>query len=241
MMPTLSYIVPLYFNQKSNQILVRVLQKYATYHQSTLDQIHFILVDDCSPIKIEIPNIPNLNITLLRVTTDIRWNQGGARNLGVKYASTTKLLMTDLDHVFPERTLNYLINRKYNYSDLFRFRRFSGWKKIASGCNIFYLNKNLFDSNKGYDEIFCGYYGYEDTHFFEVLEREGVSVKKLPYWYPVFDLALDRETEYHSLVRDTTRNLKLLEDKREGKEEWHTGLSINFEWEIVHSQKAVIK
>jgi len=231
--PVLSYIVPLFFDQKNDNTLNRVLQHYSKYDQTLLDQIHFILVDDCSPIKIKLPEALNMNITLLRITSDIRWNQGGARNLGVNYAQTEKMLMTDIDHIFPERTLKYLINRKFVYKDLFRFRRFSGLKKIASGCNLFYINKTLFTNFNGYDEIFCGNYGFEDTHFFESLEKASIPVVKLPYWLPVFDLAIDRQTEYHTLVRDTQQNMDLLDQKRAGTTNWHTGLSLNFKWEIV--------
>lgn len=233
--PSLSYVVPLFFDQKTNDTLLRVLNHYSRYSKSLLDKIHFILVDDCSPLEIKLPEIPNLHITLLRITSDIRWNQGGARNLGVNYASTSKLLLTDIDHIFPERTLKYLLRRPFRYGDLFRFRRFSGWKKIDSGCNIFYINKQLFNDFGGYDEIFCGHYGYEDTHFFETLERNGYPVKKLPYWFPVFDLAIDRQTAYHSLVRDTDRNLALLEQKRAGAVPWHTGLSLNYEWKVAQT------
>lgn len=236
--PVLSYIVPLFFDQKNNNTLIRVLQHYATYKQDLLDQLHFILVDDCSPIEITLPDVPNLNVSLLRITTDIRWNQGGARNLGVSYAQTTKLLLTDIDHIFPERTLNHLIRRKFHYTDLIRFRRFSGWKKIASGCNLFYINKPLFTDFNGYDEVFCGHYGYEDTHFFETLEKSSIPVKKLPYWFPVYDLEIDRQTEYHTLVRDTQRNLDLLNQKRTGATEWHTKLSLNFEWDVVEERVA---
>lgn len=234
--PLLSYIVPLFFDQDNDRTLSRVLSQYSKYSQKILDKIHFILVDDCSPIEIKIPRITNMNISLLRVTSDIMWNQGGARNLGVNYAKTSKLLITDIDHVFPERTLVHLINRKYNYNDLIRFRRFSGLKKISTGYNIFYLNKLLFEDFQGYDEIFCGYYGYEDVHFIESLAKASIHVKKLFYWFPVYDLAIDRKTEYHSLVRDLKRNYDLLEQKQRGKATWHTKLALNFEWEVVEER-----
>jgi predicted glycosyltransferase involved in capsule biosynthesis len=234
--PVLSYIVPLFFDQKSDNTLNRVLKQYSKYSQKVLAKIHFILVDDCSPIKITIPEITGMNISLLRITSDIMWNQGGARNLGVDYAKTSKLLLTDVDHVFPERTLVHLINCEYNYKDLFRFRRFSGLKKISTGYNIFYLNKQLFEDYNGYDEEFCGYYGYEDVHFIESLAKASIYVKKLPYWFPVYDLAIDRKTEYHSLVRDLKRNSDLLELKQRGKAIWHTKLALNFEWEVVEER-----
>ena len=71
-MPVLSYIVPLFFNQKSCGVLNSVLKHYSKYDQVLLDKIHFILVDDCSPVRIEVPEIPNMNISLLRITSDIR-------------------------------------------------------------------------------------------------------------------------------------------------------------------------
>jgi len=231
--PVLSYIVPLFFDQKNDNTLNKVLTQYSKYSQKVLDKIHFIFVDDHSPVKINIPDIKNMNISLLRIKTDIMWNQGGARNLGVSYAKTTKLLLTDVDHIFPERTLRKLINRKFDKNDLIRFRRFSGLKKIAAGYNIFYLNKPLFEEFNGYDEVFCGHYGYEDVHFIESLEKASIRVKKLSYLYPVFDLAVDRKTEYHSLVRDLDRNWALLQQKNSNEVIWHTKLSLNFEWEVI--------
>jgi predicted glycosyltransferase involved in capsule biosynthesis len=230
--PVLSYIVPLYFDQENDRTLIRVLTHYSKYDQKLLDQIHFILVDDCSPIKIKLPPISNLNISILRITSDIPWNQGGARNLGVDYAKTTKMILTDIDHIFPERTLNHLIKRPYKYAELIKFRRFRGWKKIDSGYNIFYINKPLFTDFHGYDEIFCGRYGHEDTHFFESIEKAAIPVIKLSNWFSVTDLVIDRQKEYHTLVRDTRQNLNLLNQKRSAALDWHTGLSLNFEWEV---------
>ena len=228
----LSYIVPLFFNQKNNNTLVRMLSKYSKYNQKLLNKIHFILIDDCSPAKIELPEISNMNVSLLRITSDIMWNQGGARNLGAYYAMASKLVMTDVDHVFPERTLAHFIKRKCNYNDIFRFRKFNGLKKAPTGYNIFLLNKQLFKDFNGYDETFCGHYGYEDVHLFDSFAKSGIEIKKIPYWYPANDLIIDRKTEYHSLIRDTKRNLELLQNKRKGLEIWHSKLSLNFEWEI---------
>ncbi len=105
----LTYITHFYCNQQDISEVVSLLREYETMPASVLDYVQFVIVDDCSPLEYEIPEF-NLNLTWLRITTDIPWNQGGSRNLGVTYAASDKILMTDLDHVLPVSTFTYLIN-----------------------------------------------------------------------------------------------------------------------------------
>jgi len=62
-----------------------------------LDVIEFIIIDDGSPLHYEIPEF-NLNLRWIKINENIKWNQAGARNLGVLSAKSDKF--TDLDHVF---------------------------------------------------------------------------------------------------------------------------------------------
>jgi glycosyltransferase involved in cell wall biosynthesis len=56
----------------------------------------FILVDDFSDTEYKLP--PNdLNIRLFRVTDDIPWNQGGARNLATIHATGSVAMFIDID------------------------------------------------------------------------------------------------------------------------------------------------
>lgn len=78
----LTYVTHFYCNQKNINSITDLLKKYETYSRNLIEKIEFIIVDDCSPLEYEIPDL-NLNYRWLKITTDIQWNQGGARNLGV--------------------------------------------------------------------------------------------------------------------------------------------------------------
>ena len=88
----LSYVVPVYFNTGNTSALADLLRTYAGYDSALLDRLQFIIVDDCSPTPPEIPADIDLNILLLRINEDIAWNQPGARNLGITYARSDKML-----------------------------------------------------------------------------------------------------------------------------------------------------
>ncbi len=163
----LSYIVPVFFNQGNSELLNDLLKTYSTYSNKILERIQFVLVDDCSPTHIRIPDNINLNLLLLRVTDDIRWNQGGARNLGVMLAKTAKIVLTDVDHFFPEELFTKMLSAK-TPSKIYKFKRTDNkGEKAASACNIYFSSKSVFFKSLGYDEEFCGNYGFEDTLFFE--------------------------------------------------------------------------
>lgn len=98
----LTYVTHFYCNQKKIDAVTELLKQYEQYPSELLDRIEFVIIDDCSPIEYEIPDI-NLNFRWLRITTDIQWNQGGARNLGVTFAKSDKILLSDLDHAFPRQ------------------------------------------------------------------------------------------------------------------------------------------
>jgi len=99
----LSYVTHFYSNQKRPDWVFDLLAKYQSYDASLLDRVHFVIVDDGSPVGYEIPKF-NLNITWLKIDADIPWNQAGARNLGMIYARSDKVFLTDIDIEMPEQT-----------------------------------------------------------------------------------------------------------------------------------------
>ncbi|MFT4645424.1 MAG: hypothetical protein ACI8ZX_001840, partial [Planctomycetota bacterium] len=98
----LTYVVTVYQDNEKVNDLEKLINVYSQYSEAVLSKVHFIFVNDCSPVPINIENT-KINYTLVKVIDDIMWNQGGARNLGVHLAKTPKLILTDLDHTFPER------------------------------------------------------------------------------------------------------------------------------------------
>lgn len=235
----LNYIMPVFFNQRDTNVLTDLLQRYSEMDPDILKRIQFIIVDDCSPIKVEIPEHIHINYQLLRITTDIRWNQGGARNLGVVKAISPKIILTDSDHYFPPKLLSQILDSKIPQNKLYKFKRTDiNGNKQQSPCNIFYTSKSVFFSVLGYDEEFCGNYGYEDVMFRHFQHAMGNKLKYFTRLKKIVSTHIDRENSYHSLVRETKVNLGLMEKKLpllKGKQPFkaHSRLFLNFEYETI--------
>src|SRR5690606_35034604 len=128
-----------------------LLEKYAEYPSGILDRIHFVIVDDGSPIPYDIPDV-DLNLTWLKITEDIPWNNPGARNLGVTYAKSDKIVLTDIDHEFPIETLQHMLERGECGRFFFKFRRlYQGAFLKHSHPNIFLMSRGRFMRLWGYD------------------------------------------------------------------------------------------
>jgi len=77
-----------------------------------MKKLHFILIDDCSDSKADLKiNFP-INLTLLRITDNIPWNQPGAKNLGFKFAKIDWIFTSDIDHVLQPEMCGKLIELK---------------------------------------------------------------------------------------------------------------------------------
>lgn len=233
----LSYVVPVYITNPDTNILHLFLEHYAKFSTGTLDKIQFIFVDDCSPLQVTIPEKYKFNYILARIKNDITWNQGGARNLGVHLAKTSKLILTDLDHVFPEKLIKDMIDSKEPHC-LYQFRREAGGVKTGSHPNTFFCTKGTYFKVLGVDEEFCGNYGYEDVYFTEMQKAAGTKIKKYSRIRIIKNEHKDTTNELHHLKRDSDVNKELLDKKlqfiRHGKPfAGHSRLFLNFEWEIL--------
>ncbi|MEZ3501371.1 glycosyltransferase family A protein [Pantoea sp. KPR_PJ] len=231
----LTLITHFYCNQMTIESVTSLLRQYETYPDKILDRTEFIIVDDCSPLKYDLPEL-NLNFRWLRITTDIPWNQGGARNLGVTFAKSDKIVMSDLDHAFPADTLKYLVNHPNPGRNFYKL-----WRKKPDGsiykghANLFFMSRARFLRFYGYDEEFSGHYGAEDYRFVKYQKYQGSRQGYLPKTVYCYERSLDREQSYHSLTRDLSANTPVdLRKKNEcslfGKEAGHSRLFLNFEW-----------
>ncbi len=213
----LSYVTTVYFNQKTSTTLLQLLQQYASYPPEVLDRLQFVLVDDGSPVTIEIPPTVNLNILLLRVPVDIPWNHAAARNIGVVYARSDRVLVTDVDHEFPLDTLRAMMRLKDLRRTTYMLRRVkvdgTPWKPHS---NTFVVSRGRYLELFGYDEEFCGHYGLEDTMFRLWQRYCGMRLRYLPRGYAKVR-QIDQEESYHTLVRDRKHNVGVFDRKRQ---EW---------------------
>lgn len=231
----LTYVTHFYCNQESIDSVTSLLKEYEAYPADILDRIEFVIVDDCSPLEYEVPDL-NLNFTWLRITTDIQWNQGGARNLGVTYAKSDKILLSDLDHAFPAETLRYLADHPEPGRNFYKMRRKKPNGEIYKGhSNLFFMSRARFMRFHGYDEEFSGHYGAEDYRFVKYQKYQGSHQKYLPKSVVCYERELDRNKSYHSLNRDLSANTPVDERKRDecslfGKEYGHSRIFLNFDW-----------
>ncbi|SFM96378.1 Glycosyl transferase family 2 [Izhakiella capsodis] len=235
----LTYITHFYCNQGNIDSVLSLLRLYESYPEDILNSTHFVIVDDCSNIHYEVPEF-KLNLTWLRIDDDIAWNQGGARNLGVTYAKSDKILITDLDHHLPPETFSYLIRHKNPDRKFYKIYRNDAetGKRIKGHSNLFFMSRARFFRHFGYDEEFCGHYGAEDYRFVKYHKYHGSVQRYLPRHIRCNIRNIDRENSYHSLQRDLSFNTpvdlkKANEISTYGAERGHSRNFLNFKWHTV--------
>lgn len=239
----LSYVVPVYFDQKDHRSVYELLERYEKYSPVLLDRIQFVIVDDGSPIPVSLPSDLDLNVLLLRIHENIKWNQPGARNLGVVYSRSDKILATDLDHWFPEKTLRHAVEMTGLGRRVYRFHRKDAMgKSISPHPNTYVMSRGRYLQYFGVDEEFCGAYGYEDGMFWRWQRYNGTVFKLLSKRYFCMVGDLDLEKSYHSLERDQSRNKRLKARKLEEWRIWgplggHSRKFLSFTWEVVEDRK----
>ena len=142
------------------------------------------------------------------------WNHAAARNLGAVYARSDKLLLTDVDHEFPEDTLQRMLDLGELRRTMYMFYRLDErGAPTRRHLNTFLLSRGRYFELFGYDEEFCGHYGLEDDLFRRWHRHHGTRLRFLREG-PVKLRALDLEGSYHSLPRDRGHNLEVFWRKR---------------------------
>ena len=225
-MRKISYVVPVYLDDTSD-VLIDLLKLYEGYSDEIKEAYEFIIVDDCSPIKIKVPDV-NLNMKVLRIHTNITWNVGGAKNLGIIHSSHRYILATDLDFIYPENLLTHLMTRDIK-DDTFYF--IGAWnerrKKVVYWPHTIFTTIDNFKKVGYYDEIYSGNYGCEDMDIARSMRRAGIKQFNIGYKSFLFieDLTKYPERGHHLLKRDSSVNRKISKMKKK-----HSGLYLNFEW-----------
>jgi hypothetical protein len=129
------------------------------------EHLTLIVVDDGSPTApalpvMEMQQMP-FKTKLFRMDVDIPWNQDACRNLGVKHAKTDWLLLTDMDHVPPEKTLRTIMTAKLKPDTFYSLERVSApdLTSYKPHPNSYIINRTIYRLAGGYDERWAGVYG----------------------------------------------------------------------------------
>lgn len=235
----LTLVFNVFFNQANYSPLLDALRHYSSYDSYILDRLQFVIVDDCSPVEISIDDL-GLNLSVYRIETDISWNQGGARNLGVTFAKSDKVVVSDIDLLFPEHTLQHLIDRNNPGKHMFKFWRLEETgRHMRPHANVFFFSRARFLKFFGYDEEFSGGYGAEDYRFVKYQKAQGTVFRKLSKKYFIENrLSIDRTQSYHSLKRSFERNTPIDNRKRNesiafGELAGHSRIFLNYQFKLI--------
>jgi hypothetical protein len=223
----LTLVYPFYNNRIC---LERQLEFWTRLPRELAERIEILMVDDGSPQPAVVPaNFPN-NLTCLRAKEDIPWNQPGARNLGLKLAEGEWAIASDIDHLLNAEGLKKILSLDKNSGTVYFFsRRREDGSARSPHPNSFLISRKMFWDVGGYDEDFCGHYGYDDSFLRLRLER---SCRILLLPEPTL-VELDCGAT-PGLSRSRRRNRRLLKKKRRllHRGKYKNGRTVRFEWEL---------
>lgn len=198
---------------------------------------HVIVVDDGSPRSPALPHVQETGVAsfeLYRTLVDCRWNWLFCRNLGVAHAKTEWMLLTDIDHVLPEKTLRHLLQDRHDPRAVYRFARVDAPRltPYKPHPNTWFLTRKMFDRIGGYDERFSGYYG-TDGEFRDRVHRAAdrvVMLRNTMIRYPRTVIADASTTTYGRKETQDRENVTRIRQERAELEHWRP-LRLTFPWE----------
>lgn len=237
-MKALTVIMPFYMNKG---MLQKQIEIFNSYPKDIKKNIEFIVVDDASPIGERAEecklNPKGFDFKLYRILTDLRWNWLQCRNLGAKEAKHDWILMTDIDHIIPEKTMTKIMTTEFDHRSFYTFPRIN-WadgSEYKPHPNSYMMTKQRYWKIGGYDETYAGHYGTDGmwrrrceevaSHVFLVgcpLAR--VDRQDIP----------DASTRPEVLDRKDNRDPKALDDIRAYKEATGIGITtLRFPWKRI--------
>ena len=172
-----------------------------------------VIVDDCSEKPLEARE----GLDIYRIENSIEWNQPGARNLGFQ-ESEGWIVCADIDHLVTRDNIDELLKMEKKKGTIYYLGR-----EDTDSWNIFLMHKDAFEKLKGYDENFCGHYGYDDIDFlWRCYANLSVKLKR-----EIKAKVFAEESSSH-LKRDGARNEERLFNK--GNKNTNNGRRIRFKW-----------
>ena len=159
----ITVIYPYYENRL---FLEEQIERWRKLPEQFRKQLTFLIVDDGSPDNpVKLQRILGLDLRFFRIDVDVRWNWLAARNIGAHEADSEWLLLTDIDHVVPEKTFEKLLFGRHDPYTIYRFSRSEHTgEKIHPHPNSWFMTKDMFWRVGGYDEALSGHYGTDGEY-----------------------------------------------------------------------------
>lgn len=218
-------------------IFSRHIAEWDKFPQEVLDQLEFIVVDDCSTEHAVEVQRPYLKVLLSR--DQMPWNYG-IKNLLAQEAKYDWVLETNIDHLLTLPCALQLLElnlERHKYYRPLRYNFNEGDDSRWSGkphIGTLLIHKDDLWSVGGYDEDFSGHYGHEDGFLKHCLAANGVEEVLLPSVVlrnysnggEISDADFIQNPQWD---RDLVRNNALFEKKKRGKPRASKPL-IRFAW-----------
>ena len=218
-MNKITLIFPYYKNPK---MLEYQLGVWKSYPPQVLSNLEIIVVDDCSPIGLRAEEVvarigkPACAFKLMRILTDVAWNECGAKNLGALSASSEWLLITDIDHIVTEKILSFVQSMKLDHKTIYSFTRIRHLSNEANNPHKETMLINIVNFFKigMFNEAYCGHYSFCVREFFE--RPAYLEAKKYQIKIPLerVDDVIIPDAKVFGLIRKEGRDDEAYEDIR---------------------------
>jgi len=185
------------------------------------DHLNLIVIDDGSPTAPAAGAFYNPGVKdarLYRMLVNIPWNQDACRNLGMSEAQTEWCVLTDMDHLVPDTTLDGIMNMKVRDDCAYQFSRLSApaMEPYKRHPNSWFISKTHYDKAGGYNEQYAGIYG-TDGNFVRSIKAHGTVV---PMTLPIIRVprevipdasttTLERRSEWSDKLKESMKSSKL--------------------------------
>lgn len=198
--------------------------------------IRVIVVDDGSPFHPATSADCGCPLTIYRINVDIRWNQDAARNIGAFHAETTWMLLTDMDHMVPADTWQYLVTADLNEYSTYKFARVTAPAMLPykQHPNSFFMTKDIWNRTGGYDERFAGYYGTDGDFRDRLVMASPIVNLKYPLIRVPREHIHDASTTRYARKSPEDQRIREIKSARSRIPGWRP-LTLSFPYELVHS------
>lgn len=228
-MKAFTMVVPFYRNCG---MLQRHLKEWELYPPG----VKFVVVDDGSPepardiVASHASDYLRDRMRLYRISVDIPWNRGGARNLGAHHVDTDWLLHVDVDHVLPVDSCERLLALEPDPKHWYRFTRWrvgradATRKKdaIPDDCEFglihphvdsYLMTKRMYWNIGGYDEDYSGCLGGGSAFLRQAMARAAAQMLPSEVCLHVYTRSAVEDASDFSLSRDTAPGKTILRRK----------------------------
>lgn len=170
------------------QMLERQFREWGRLPLWVATNMEVVICDDASdePAQYDkFVQVPETRIFRIR-PPHIRWSHRCATNIAAHHARGEWLLITDIDHVVPNETLQHLMGMVLDPDTVYTFwRRDARGEQIKAHPDSWYIHRDKWDRIGGWDERYRGYYGQNANIWRRVRHFAGEPVP-LPLYLQVY-------------------------------------------------------